>query len=68
MIMNPNSGPGASQNPDYVAAVTRAKAAGIKVLGYVHTSYGALSPATVKAEIDAYKAWYQVNDIFLDEV
>ena len=68
MIMNPNSGPGASQNPDYVAAVTRAKAAGIKVLGYVHTSYGTVSPAAVKAEIDAYKAWYQVNGIFLDEV
>lgn len=68
MVMNPASGPGSSQNPDYVAAVNNAQAAGIKVLGYAHTSYGARAAAEVKAEVDAYKAWYGVSGIFLDEV
>lgn len=68
MVMNPASGPGASLNSDYVAAVNKAQAAGIKVIGYVHTSYGSRDAAVVKSEIDAYKAWYGVSGIFLDEV
>lgn len=68
MVMNPASGSGISQNSDYVAAVSKAQAAGIKVLGYVHTSYGARAATEVKAEIDAYKVWYGVSGIFLDEV
>lgn len=68
MIMNPASGPGASANSDYVAAVSKAQAAGVKVIGYVHTSYGARATVEVKAEIDAYKVLYGVSGIFLDEV
>lgn len=68
MIMNPASGPGASSNADYVMAVNKAQAAGIKVIGYVHTSYGLRDVVVVKSEIDAYKAWYGVSGIFLDEV
>lgn len=68
MIMNPASGPGASSNSDYVAAVSKAQTAGIKVIGYVHTSYGLRDAAVVKSEIDAYKSWYGVSGIFLDEV
>jgi hypothetical protein len=68
MIMNPASGPGASQNSDYVTAVNNAKAAGIKVIGYVHTSYSQRDIDTVKGEIDLYKQWYNVSGIFLDEV
>ncbi len=68
MIMNPASGPGTSQNPDYVAAVNNARAAGIKVIGYVHTSYGARDINVVKGEVDLYKQWYGVDGIFLDEV
>lgn len=68
MIMNPASGPGTSQNSDYVTAVNNAKAAGIKVIGYVHTSYGARPISEVLAEVDLYKQWYGVSGIFLDEV
>ncbi len=68
MIMNPASGPGTAQNSDYVAAVNNALAAGIKVIGYAHTSYGSRDAAVVKSEIDAYKTWYGVSGIFLDEV
>ena len=67
MVMNPASGPGAAVNSDYVAAVNSARSSGIKVLGYVHTSYGTRSSAIVKSEIDAYKNWYGVDGIFIDE-
>ncbi len=67
MIMNPNSGPGTSVNSTYVNTVNSAKNAGIKVYGYVHTSYGARAATDVKAEIDMYKSWYNVTDIFFDE-
>ena len=39
-IINPNSGPGAAQNADYADQVASSQAAGLVVLGYVHTSYG----------------------------
>jgi len=38
-IMNPNSGPGTTQDPQYVAAVNSLRAADGKVIGYVSTSY-----------------------------
>src|SRR5688572_12572672 len=68
MIMNPASGPGSARNIDYVNVVTRAQAAGINVIGYVHTLYGARDPQLVKQEVDAYYSWYGVDGIFFDEV
>jgi len=69
-VMNPSSGPGTRQNSDYARAVNEAKAAGIKVYGYVYTSYGSRSwsgTRGVKADIDKYYQWYGVDGIFLDE-
>jgi hypothetical protein len=68
MVMNPSSGPGTSQNAQYVSAVTAAKNAGIKVLGYEYTNNGTISAATVKADIDTYYNWYGVSGIFLDGI
>lgn len=68
MVMNPASGPGSSQNSDYVTAVQNARDAGIKVLGYVHTSYSQRDINVVKSEIDLYLGWYNISGIFLDEV
>jgi hypothetical protein len=68
MIMNPDSGPGKAKNSDYVNAVKNAQAAGIKVIGYVHTREGKRKAMDVKTEIDQYKTWYAVDGIFLDEV
>lgn len=67
MVMNPYNGPNTSPNANYVTAVNQAKAAGIKVLGYVYTQYGARSVAVVKADIDKYASWYKVDGIFFDE-
>ncbi len=66
-IINPASGPGPNQNPDYVNQVQKSQAAGLSVLGYVHTSYGARSIEAVKTEINNHYEWYGVNGIFLDE-
>ena len=69
LIMNPNSGPGRSLDPNYVTAVNTVHAAGTNFLvyGYVHTKYGKRSLSTVKSEIDQYYSWYAVDGIFVDE-
>ncbi len=67
MIMNPHNGPGAMPSHEYLTAINKAKSVGIRVLGYVHTSYGTRSQTDVKSDIDKYKAWYNVSNIFLDE-
>jgi len=66
--MNPNNGPGRTQNPDYVAAVNSLHTAGGRVIGYVSTSYAARDTNTVKADIDRYFGFYSVDGIFLDEM
>lgn len=68
MIMNPASGPGTSQDSNYVTAVQNARDAGIKVIGYVHTTYGQRNIDTVKGEVDTYLGWYNISGIFFDEV
>ncbi|MSU57387.1 MAG: PEP-CTERM sorting domain-containing protein [Pedosphaera sp.] len=67
-ILNPNSGPDTTQNPDYVAAVNSLRAAGGKVIGYVYTSYGARATNAVRTDIDRYYSFYAMDGIFLDEV
>jgi hypothetical protein len=67
-IMNPASGPGPAQNPDYVQAVTGLQEAGGKVIGYVSTGFGSRSIRDVIDEIRAYLIWYDVDGIFLDEM
>ncbi|OYW30515.1 MAG: PEP-CTERM sorting domain-containing protein [Methyloversatilis sp. 12-65-5] len=67
-ILNPDSGPGAAFDGDYAAVANAFQAAGGRLIGYVHTGYGARSEALVRAEIDRYYAQYGVDGIFLDEV
>ena len=66
-VINPNSGSGDTINQDYVNQVKKSQEAGLTVLGYVHTSYGARDATIVKNEIDRYYEWYKVDGIFLDE-
>lgn len=68
VVINPDNGPGASFNQDYLNAVARLQSAGVVVLGYVYTSYGARNASEVKADVDKYYDWYGVDGIFLDEV
>ena len=68
MIVNPSSGPGSTIDTNYTGVINKAKAAGIKIPGYVYTDYGNRDAAVVKADIDKYRNFYGVNDIFLDQV
>lgn len=70
-VINPGSGPGEAQDPNFVAGIANLQAAGVIVLGYVPTGY-ATSPYSgitgVEAQINAYNSWYHVNGIFFDEM
>jgi Spherulation-specific family 4 len=63
------TGVGAGTSPDrkFQAAVQRAKASGIEVMGYSATDYGRRPAPSVEADVRNYAAWYHVTDIFLDQ-
>jgi len=66
-IINPNSGPGTSPDASYQQIVST-KPSGLKILGYVHTSYGSRSLSTVESEVNSYYTWYPgIDGIFVDE-
>jgi hypothetical protein len=67
VIVNPNTGPGASLNTDYLHQIQMAQASGVQVLGYVSTSYASIAPATILADVTSWVTWYAVDGIFLDE-
>jgi len=67
-IINPSSGPGLHEDPNYSLQVKQLQKHGIKVLGYVHTSYATRPQDIVMNEMDKYKEWYSVDGIFLDEI
>jgi hypothetical protein len=66
-VLNPSDGPGDAAELVYAEQVKKSQAAGLSVLGYVPTGYGARDIALVKADIDRYYSWYSVDGIFLDE-
>ncbi|MEA2229520.1 MAG: hypothetical protein QOF04_3150 [Solirubrobacteraceae bacterium] len=67
VIVNPANGPGVEEQAEYRRAVAALQRSGTRVLGYVHTSYGARPEAEVRADIDRYRTWYGVDGVFLDE-
>ena len=67
-IVNVNSGPGDALDPNYLAVVESLRAAGGRVLGYVHTSWGGRSAAAERADVDAYLARYPLDGFFIDEM
>jgi hypothetical protein len=67
IVVNPASGPGLSADPNYTAAIAAVQAAGITVLGYVDTNYGAVPASTVSANIGLWQSLYGVTSgIFFD--
>ena len=67
-ILNPNSGPGAALNTNYVEALAQLHAAGGKGIGYVSSSYTRRPMAKVQADIDHYLSWYDLDGFFIDEM
>jgi hypothetical protein len=66
MLLNVDNGVGTSPLSHFQSLVKQAQDAGITVLGYSSTEYGARSISSVESEISEYKSWYGVNGIFLD--
>jgi hypothetical protein len=67
IIFNPASGPGTVTKAGYAAAIAQAQAAGIKVLGYVSTQYGARAEADIDADVDGYYRLYSPSGIYFAE-
>ena len=76
VVVNPFNGPGTAVDQNYVDAINKIKGFGGKVAGYVHVCYainktnGTCSGRTeqdVRDDIDNWKAWYDIDGIFLDE-
>ena len=67
-VVNPNNGPGSSSDSSYVSGIQQLQAAGITVVGYVHTSYGSRSTSTLESEMNEWKNWYHVTGILFDEM
>jgi hypothetical protein len=67
-IINPNNGPNnAPPNPDYQQGIKDLCQAGVKILGYVPTTYGKRDVRAVKADIEVYNKYFNVDGIFVDE-
>ena len=68
-IVNPASGPGSARSLAYASGITRLKAGGITVIGYVATDYARKSSDSVQAAVDLYHSWYpNLDGIFFDEM
>jgi hypothetical protein len=67
-VMNPNSGPGDAPDPAYHPVIRAVTGAGGRVIGYVDTDYGRRPANLVLSELAAYRAWYGLAGVFLDQV
>lgn len=68
VVLNPANGPGPAPDPAYTGAAGALRAAGIRLLGYVDTDYGARDPAAVTADVRRHLQWYAADGCFLDRV
>jgi hypothetical protein len=67
-IANLGSGPGRARDARAATSFESARAAGIRVIGYVYTRYGARPLSRVRRDITRWKRWYGVDGIFVDNV
>jgi hypothetical protein len=68
VVLNIADGPGHGREPAFAAAVAGIEAAGGTVTGYVDAGYGARSVAEMETAARLYRDWYEVADVFLDQV
>ena len=68
VVLNPSSGPGPGRQESYAALSGRLRAAGVRRIGYVNTDYGTRPGAEVRDECAAFRDWYDVDGVFLDQV
>lgn len=67
-VINNSNGPGASQDGNFTVVITRMRAAGIIVCGYIDTNYRAVTAASVESQIDTWLSFYPAIDgLFFDQ-
>jgi hypothetical protein len=67
-IANPGNGPGEQRNPDYFLITKAASDKGVRVVGYVTTSYAKRPLTEVKNEIDRWIEFYpDISGFFFDQ-
>jgi hypothetical protein len=67
-IANPASGPGTRVDPNYTRVLDRAAKAGIRLIGYITTSYAKRPVKDVTADVETWYRFYpQIQGIFFDE-
>lgn len=66
VVLNLADGPGTSPDAAVRPALTRLRAAGVTVAGYVDTNYGLRPAAEALADLGRYLDWYQVAGVFFD--
>ncbi|WZP00738.1 spherulation-specific family 4 protein [Isosphaeraceae bacterium EP7] len=67
IIANPNSGPGETEDANYLAVIHRAASSQIAIAGYVDTGYAKRPTAEVRADIEKWIRFYpEIGGIFLD--
>jgi len=66
-VVNPASGPGAGPDERLRRLYTAVRAGGTRVLGYVPTGYGTRPQADVLADVQRYRDWFGIVDVFFDE-
>lgn len=67
VIVNPRNGPGTEVSEGHVRLIRTLREANIRVLGYVMTGWGDRDEAAVIEDINRWREWYGVDNIFLDE-
>jgi hypothetical protein len=67
-VINPASGPGTWQDPNFVNGISTLQSAGVVVLGYVWTNYGSRSLSSVESDILAYHSLYGISGVYIDQM
>ncbi|MER5947048.1 spherulation-specific family 4 protein [Streptomyces sp. NPDC001904] len=66
VVLNVARGPGARPDPHCLAAVSRLRNAGVRVLGHVDATYGARSFGEIVSDAHRFLDWYRVDGFLLD--
>nr|WP_155073989.1 spherulation-specific family 4 protein [Streptomyces taklimakanensis] len=66
VVVNSADGPGPYPDPALASAAARLGRAGVPLLGYVDTAYGARPARAVLRDVRRHRRWYGVGGVFLD--
>ena len=68
VVLNVADGPGARPDPSYRDVLAALAGSTVDIAGYVDTAYAQRRSADVLGEVDRYRAWYGIDNVFLDQV